>query len=901
MRARRQVLGGGRWNANIIMTRPRVPLLSAKLRPPELRRNYVPRADLQKRLARLPDYKVAVIKGAPGSGKSTLLAAHLQEYPSVQARWVSLDAGDNDMRTLWSYVLEALSPDLGSRADELRRLLDSTLQAGDVDSVLTELVNELQPETDLYLVLDDAHHLTERWVIDSLQFFLRYSSPRVHVILLTRDEPPLYLGEWRMGGQLFELDNDDLKVSGDEARRFLTYTLGLHTDDAVIDRLTSMAEGWIGGLQLLGVAVRQRGRDIAVTESQAGAAFASLGGPLVEYLSGEILDSLTDDEQHFLLSTSILTYLYEDVCRAVTGLEAAGVLLRGMAANNLFIVTVDEGLGLYRYHHLFQEFLQQRLRRLPAEERRQWHRRAAEYYRATDMDRGAVASDRLDAAEESVRHYLAAGVYDSALEVIAGVPSGAQSWRLLQRMPLSTLAGKPDFIYQRLFSHMADQQPDRCGEIIDRFRGTFAEPVSNSLFELFGMLLGHRPGDVQPEHLTSEHLRRLTLGDATKAILYSLLAMVLTLGQREQEALTCLHEADRIVGRVENPYIRYYCMQFKGQLREHMGDLLQCEAIYRDMFRLVERHKFLAPLLVTAHIGIVGILLKGGRLDEARTHLDEVGPRIRGQTAAANPELEAAYLYNTLEFYLLKGDRAEAATIARRLLDLDLLSVPLYRATMLRYLLHLDIADDADLARFQFEQIEAPNWHDHLLHIRLLSRAGRFDEAISVVEEGLRGMRKQQAKLPLVETLLAKADVLARAGRPEQDARNAVREAIHYAHENRLLAPFLLVDESVLGVIRTLRDDVDAELDPSETAFVDGLLSRRDVEEGGAGEHNPLTEREREVLHVLAEGATNRQIAERLHISVATVKTHIVNVYSKLGVSNRVEAVERARERGIIR
>lgn len=898
------------------MTSP--ALIQAKLKPPTPRPRCISRRHLQARLAELPRRKAAVIRGAPGTGKSTLLALHLRQNPHLKARWVSLDAGDDDVRTFWSYVLEALKPDLGEQAAVWRALLDESLQAGDVDSVLVELVNGFQPEGDVFLILDDAHHLADARVVQSLQFFLRWSSERVHVVLLTREEPALPLSEWRMAGQLLEIDNDDLKVSREEARNFLNDTLGMAFSEGAAERLTTLAEGWLGGLQLLAVAAEQAEDPVRSIEE--------MGRPVVDYLSEQILQRLPEDEQRFLVDTSILSYLHEGPCRAVTGDGAAGEALLDLLAKNLFIVPVDEGAGLYRYHHLFGEFLRQRFRRLPMGERRELHLRAARHYR--DIIKSHL---RGDAVDEAVRHFLHANEPEEALDVIGSLPGGVRSWRLLQKVPLAALHSRPDFIYQRLFSLLAEQRLEEAGEVVRSFRGAMGDDTANALFDMFGALLGLGPMAHAAGELTAERLQRQPLGEETKAVLYSLLAAVFMLWGREQEALTCLAEAERIAPRVENPYIRYYSLQFKAQLKEHMGDLAECEGIYTDMFRLVERHRFLGPVKLNADMGFAGVLLKGGRLGEARIYLDRIRPRAvqrgaptaeHGDGAAAmsgappTVEVQAAYWYNELEYSLLAGDGEAAADAAARLTALNVLGNDIYRAPMLRYLLLLDMASDADVARFRFDDIADPTWQDCAVQSQLLVRDGRFDEALALLDESLSGLRRRQARLPLVDTLLLKAELLLKAGNGgmlPHPARDALREAVHYAAGSGLVAPFILSAGAVGPALPFLRREPEAEWRAGEAAFLDDLIARLDEHprsgrrdaEGGERPapfvpDNPLSERETEVLHVLAEGATNKEIAERLFISVATVKTHVVNVYSKLGVSNRIEAVAEARRRGIV-
>src|SRR5690625_1758686 len=245
------------------------------------------------------------------------------------------------------------------------------------------------------------------------------------------------------------------------------------------------------------------------------------------------------------------------------------------------------------------------------------------------------------------------------------------------------------------------------------------------------------------------------------------------------------------------------------------------------MVRPVEGDSFLKPVVGTAQIGIVGILLKGGKLAEAETYLTKVKER------AFHPlSMEIACLYNELELRLLQGDREGARAVATELKQRDVLRSPMYRAPVVRYLLFLDMADEAEVAGFRYEHIDTPHWHDDLLHARLLAREDRGEEALAFIDERLGRLRQQQAKLPLVETLLVKTHILVGDGSVplpedgEQSARNALREAIHYSYENRLFAPFLLMAGPEQDMVRALRHDAGAEFNTAEHQFLDELTSR---------------------------------------------------------------------------
>ncbi len=856
------------------MTQKRQGLISAKLRTPAPRRNCIYRAGLADRLESLIEVKVTVVKGAAGSGKTTLLTSYLKERGLTQVRWISLDQNDNDVLSLWSYLLAALAPDLGEQAADLRRLLESIMHAHEMETVLVAVVNALDPEEDVLLVLDDAHQLTDQAVLRSLDFFLRYSSERVHLVLLTRTEPELYLGDLRMAGQLLEFDESDLKVSPEEGQAFLKHTLGLELDAEATARMNELAEGWIGGLQLLAIAMGQKKEQVGF--------IPSLNKHMVDYLSNEILRSLADQEQEFLVCTSILSYFDAAICGDVLGNPEAGTLLRRLAEKNLFLIAVDEERGVYRYHHLFGEFLRLKFMERPEAERRGLHKRAAHLYLLTgDL-------------EESVNHCLLAGEYAEALRLIGRMGGGVKGWSLLKRVPLAALHGQPEFIYQRLFSHFGSLELDECNRIISYFKERLGDPLSDRLFNVINHVAGDQPYDLRQEDWSPEVMKRLELGDETRAVLYLTVSMVLSMKDQAREALVCINEADLIEQRVGNPYIRYFLLILKGQIKEYLGDIRECEAIYDETFRLVERNAFLVPTLANGYIGIVGILLKTGRLAEAESYLE----RARSQ-GALHPSVERGYRYNLMELYVLRGEQEEAARAAEHLMQDAVFRNPLYSASVLKYLLLLDRADDAVLRRFQFDQIPAPRWEDYLLQARLLLRAGRHTEALAMLDQQLGHQRRQQARLPLVEALLLKVQVLeAAGGAARRDLRNALREAVHYSYENRLMAPFLLGRERIATHLRLLREDREADLCDAEKLFLDGLMSAWG-EQAGVSPVRPanrslLSERECEVLQVLAEGATNKEIADRLHISLATVKTPIINIYSKLQVSNRVEVVAKA-------
>lgn len=859
-------------------------VIQAKLHIPKPPRHAVRRPRLEQQLDRMTDYKITVIQGGAATGKTTLLASYIRSRPDVKAHWLTIDSFDNDVRLLWTYIIEAFRAELGQRADALHQLLASSIQNSDVYSVMAEVINTVQPEQPVLVVLDDVHHVTDTEAIETVQYFLRYSAPCVRVVLLTRSQLRIPIDEWHMAGDVLQLDNEALYATEDEARQFLTTACGLQLSEPAMQQLIALADGWLGGLQLLSTAFTHNKR--AAARDQA------LNEHVVQYLTNEIFHALCEAERHVLLAVSTVTYFDAAICAAITDDAQAPDVLQRLIDRQVFIVVVDERQGLYRYHPLFQRFLQQQFALLPPAVQQTMHARAASYY-----------EQRGDAVQ-SVEHYVQATMYDKAFAVIASVHSGVKSWRLLRLMPLHALEGRVDEVFQRFFSHFVEHETEQCVRMIERFGGSFTNPLANRLFALFASLVRDEPFHPDTTDWSVANLRTLPLEDETKAIVYSFVALVLSSHHKEREMLLCLQEADRLLTRVNNAYVRFYCWEMKSQVKEHMGDLQQCVAIYDAMFRLVQQHEFLQPIAVTAHIGIVGVLLKRGQLSKARSHLHTIQQQEHFQ-----PSVQVAYIYNELEYHVLRGDHNAARQCAQRMVERGLLHHPLYRSLLLRYMLLLDMADAEHVAYFQYDAIASPHWQDDLLHIRLLAREGLFDRALAVTHDRLRRARQLQAKLPLVETLLVKIHVLSEQtpSHWKKPAASALREAVYYSAANRMISPFLLTEASIEQLLSTLLGDERAQLKEEERQFIADVLAHKkkqqlnetkDATEQAAG--RTLSKRETEVLHVLAQGATNKHIAETLHISVATVKTHIVNMYEKLGVNNRVEAVQKAKTLGIL-
>jgi len=366
-------------------------LLSTKLHIPEARANLVTRSRLVARLAeglRL-GRRLTLVSAPPGFGKTTLV----REWVGVTRRrvaWLSVDEGDNDTVRFMRYVIAALA-----QADDRagQALLQSSPSASPQE-LLTALINDLAGTgADLLLVLDDYHLIREFAVHDLVAFLLANQPPGLHVVIGTREDPPLPLARMRARDQVIEIRERDLRFTPEEAAAFLNQTMSLGLSSESIASLESRTEGWITGLQLAGLALRQ----LAGAADEFVAAFAGDDRYIVDYLMAEVLDREPEPVRAFLRQTSILDRLSAPLCDALTGGDDSQAMLEHLESANLFLVPLDNRREWYRYHVLFAQVLRLTL---TLQECIELHNKAAGWFAAHGSDDLATHHTRL-AAEMS--------------------------------------------------------------------------------------------------------------------------------------------------------------------------------------------------------------------------------------------------------------------------------------------------------------------------------------------------------------------------------------------------------------------------------------------------------------------------------------------------------------------
>jgi LuxR family transcriptional regulator, maltose regulon positive regulatory protein len=909
-------------------------LLETKLYVPRSRPGLVPRPRLSDRLDRATASKVTLVSAPAGFGKTTLLAEWLAAGPAAPAdersvAWLSLDREDNQPASFWSYLVVALrtvAPDIGESALALLQ----APQRAPIQTVLTTLLNELSAITsDIVLVLDDYHVIDSGEVQEGMEFLLDHVPPRLHLVIASRADPALPLARLRARGELVEVRAADLRFTPEEAVAYLNGAMGLQLTAQDVAVLEARTEGWVAALQL--AALSMQGRD-DVDGFIAG--FAGDDRYVVDYLVEEVLARQTDRVQGFLLQTSVLDRLSGPLCDAVTGQDGGKAMLEALDRGNLFLVPLDGRRRWYRYHHLFADVLRARLLDEQPDQVRHLHRRASDWYE--QHGERAVAIDHALAAEDFDR---AADLVELAVPATARVRQDATLRRWLEALPDALIRVRP------VLSN------DYAGSILVRGE---VEGVESRLrdAELWldapaGEGLDPRARSPQMVVVDEERFRALPAAVAVHRA-----GQALALGDAAG-TVTHARRALDLAG-ADNHFGRAAAAALIGLASWGNGDLEAACAGYVEALASMERAGHIADVLGLT-IALADIQIVQGRLGEAMRTYEQAlrltpvgGPVLRG---TADMYVGMASLHRE------RDDLPAATELLERSQDLGehlgLAQNPYrWRVVMARVREAEGELDGAVELLDEAERVYVGDFSPNVRPVtatraRVWVAQGRLGDALGwaqaqrlSVEDDLSYLREfehitlarallaqyrtervvgsGQQVVELLERLLAAADD---GGRTGSVTEILLLQALAQQTRGDTVAALVPLERALTvaepeGYVRIFTDEgppMAALLTAAaQRGIVPGYVGRllttfresrpRPVGASGSeGLVGPLSERELDVLRLLASDLGGPDIARELVLSLNTVRTHTKNIYAKLAVSNRRAAVRRATELDLLR
>jgi len=894
----------------------RAPLLSTKLYIARPRPDLLPRPRLTQRLNDGLHRKLTLISAPAGFGKTTLLSEwSLQSKRPVA--WISLDEGDNDPARFWAYFIAALQTLQVNVGDAALAAFQSP-QPPPMEVVLTALINEIAiiPEP-FALVLDDYHVIETQPVHSALTFLLNHLPPQMHLIIATRADPPLPLARLRGRGQLTELREADLRFTTDEAAAFLNQAMGLNLSAEQVAALEERTEGWIAGLQLAALSMQGRS-DIPGFI----AAFAGSHRYILDYLAEEVLQRQPEGVQTFLLQTAILDRLSGPLCDTVTGQGDSQTMLERLERANLFLVPLDEERRWYRYHRLFAELLRAYLQREQPNRVPGLHRRASEWYEQNGLLAEAVghalaAKDFERAArlvEQAAPQMLMRGELVTLLGWLAALPDERiRAWPALCTYYawVLTLTGQLDAVEPRLQDAEQGLQPDIPAAELQDLLGQIA-----AIRAYIAALHRDVPHAIELARQALEHLPEEN--PAVRAFVAFTLGGACLLSDDVAEACQAFAEASALGRAAGNVHVAIPALCNLAGLRALQGQLHQAAGLYQEALELATpslahqregRGGRTLPVAAMAYSGLGGLLYEWNDLEGAMRHLRE---GIEQSKQWGNVDALASSYARVARVLQAQGDEAgalealkEAGQLVRRhaVIPTTAARVAAYQASLwlaqgnlgaaTRWVQERGLSVDDELG-----YLREP---EHIALARVLIAQGKYDEALQFLAR-LRQAAETRGRMgSLIEILVLQALALQSQGNTTQ-AMPALERALSLAEPEGYVR--LFVDEGA-PMAKLLRQALSRGIAPN---YVSRLLAAFGAEEQRGEEAEkraplllePLSERELEVLRLLAAGLSNREIAEKLIVAVGTVKAHIHNIYGKLGVQSRTQAVARARELGIL-
>jgi LuxR family maltose regulon positive regulatory protein len=890
------------------------PLLATKLQCPPPRPNLVHRPRLVERLetdlAQGDGFarKLTLVSAPAGYGKTTLVAEWLNargegSTAAMEARllssvegvpaaldpralgvaWLLLDDSDNDPRRFTTYLVAAMS-----RIEAgIGRTASAMLQAPQPppsEAVLTALLNETgSTPRCIVLVLDDYHVIHTPSIHRQMEFLLDHLSANLHLVITTREDPLLPVPRLRARGQVLEIRQEDLRFTAGETSEFLERVMGLSVSIQDVATLERRTEGWIAGLQL--AALSMQGRDDV---SGFIRAFSGSSRFILDYLIDEVFERQTAGVKDFLLKTSILERLSARLCDAVADVRGSHELLAKLEQENLFLTPLEPSGVWYRYHRLFAELLRHRLRAFTPQLESELHQRASRWFEAEGMD------------DEAIRHALEAQAWDRAAHLVQRAAEGTLKRGEVQTvvgwfrsLPETMLQSDPKLCFDYCWPLLLAGQYEEAGPLLAGLEHTAREsPVFLGEVAAAQAYLARGIGD--SERMVERSQRAMELLPASSVSSRGIVALNLGLAYwhmgRMSEAERVLHEALEAAQATGNLYASLTALIFLGRVFAVRGKLRAAE----ERFGAAIQQGGDIPVNALAHMDLGALHYERDELEASEGHVQKA---IALSQRSQNDEFLVGCWILAMRLRIAQGDRAgaeealgHAANVVR---SARIPGSSAERVDVARAWLRLAKGEPrGDWSRMLTPQADCHPFYRFLgvTKARILAEAG--------ARSYLEGLREKAQANDWGYGLIAVRALQGSMAESRDAAVGHLTEALRRADGEGFIRSFVEVGERLIPV---LRETARRGMYPEHVRMILAAMTRGagGAEARSASTVEALSERELEVLRLVAAGKSNREIAEKLVVSLGTAKTHVHNLCGKLGVRNRTEAAMKAKDLGL--
>ncbi len=864
---------------------------NTKIYMPSVKNNHISREALTGKMteSQKKQHKIILVSAEAGYGKTTLVSGWISRL-NQHYTWLSLDEYDNDAVTFINYLVMAIRKVDKTFGSTIENIL-STPKLPGVEVVSAYIIEELTKIKHTFtLIFDDYHVITNAYIHKLIQRIIDSKAHSILIIIITRQDPPFSLSRWRAGDILTELRSFDLRFETNEIKEFFYKNFHIGFENETLEILEERTEGWAAGLQLIGLSLKN------INKEQQGRSFnEQFSGNnrfIADYLMEEVFERQEAQIQVFLKKTSILKSFNEELCNYITGLNCSKQIIERLEKENLFIVPLDSNRNWYRYHHLFSKFL----------------------------SAGLDEKLKLEICRTASAWYKTKGLLELAFEYALEAKDGEMALSLVNQV--ST---------KYLYNGSIEKLLELLNSVKDISNKTDAEVETSRAWCLFLL------GETDKAHKTLKELKSkqvITASNISGRI--QALEAILYTNIDKSKAVMLAEEAVSIL-KEENRLFYNIALRTLGLVKASVGESAEAAEAFKMIIHGVNYKKYRLVEL-SAFVNYTDCLIAMGRRLEAQSLCEELLAEYTDQYGDRLPMARVIYLTLGICFYIgnelekSKKYLHEGINFCREMklmstignaegIYVKLLYIlgeksaafktlykykSLSKRSRLQSIFEMLEAIEIDLSIEEKNHTKVLEWtkkreelmNDNmcpypsnvkLTYIRALINEKRFNEAGTKLEseEGL--ARKYNKQEQLITILIFTALVKKHNG-AQSEALVYMREALKIAASEGYVRNFLDEDKEVLALARKVRN--------AAPEFVDQLEEQNTLQVNVLIE--PLKTREYEILKLIAAGMSNAEIAANLYITTGTVKWYIKNIFTKLGVNKRTQAVKKARQLEIL-
>ena len=884
-------------------------LVTTKIIIPPLRKKMVKRGRLLDRLSAGKDRKLIVITGAAGAGKTSLTCQWIaREKPTVA--WFSADSMDNDTDLFFRYFLLAL----GSVSQRLLSILNPIIQdqrklvSGEIiTSVIEALIDE--PEN-VYLVIDDYHLITSREIHDALFYFLSYMPVQMHIIIISRQRMPFSTSHFKVRNQVLEISAWDMKFTEKETEAFFTDVMPINLSPNQMQELGRHTEGWVGGLQLLGLSLHG---ESDIPDFQI--LMKKTCYEATNYLISEVVNIQREEVKSFIYATALLDRFNIQVCQEVTGLEEVSPILDHLYRNNLFLIPLDAERGWYRYNHLFSDVIRTQIALGSANLFLTVNKRAAMWFAENgyleDAFRHAFASNDFDFAADLMENYV---------HILCERYDNLFCLRWFERLPHNIFMQRPMLkLYECILkiesyelidiqTFLQDIKGGHPSHLFDRY-GKFKKKCCEDIL----VYLKHvYPHCCDPEVGGIQQLNKALKKISPKnrfiiCLIKDVIAVHHLVQGNPVSAKKVLEETMPVVFSSESLWNKIDWFKTMAFAERWQGHLLQSDIVVQKAFQFLERKGLSdSPMKAILYLPMAWIYYFRNDLTKALKYVITAIQYIE-PSGYIKDFIEASLAASFIHLACGKMDDAEEYM------------QKMSWTVKLTGNLNLIALSDAAIARLSMAQGDikrAEEWSEKrkmvmtqafshrfiwesLAQGELFYLKGMYKEASNLLEI----LRNRCAKRNMLEAVL-RIDILQSANffnlHDYEQAENTLERALSFSEAEGYIRPFSSYRSMITPILSKLMSTMcNAKISSHILSIMQacGINTKGVMVPDGS---EKLTPREMEMLMFLAAGLKYKEIADKAFVSLETVKTHIKNVYEKLNVNTRPQAIKRAQEWKII-